>query len=1077
MSDAGRDCRGNAGDGVGEFAVELAEFLQRGKCRRGSDFAGLGFLHGDVFAGQSVIHRVEDFLVGEENSAPADGFDDKFAGFVGGQPVVRQSAARTCREVNRAAGEKFARFRNAGNARFPDGEQINQKLHADPLLYIVEGEGLGTGLIVHDPNVGLSVGGMVDVHAVGDPAQNDLESVFRDEFHRCNGALTVSGIHADREFVRGRRESALGDFAEDRFKEHQHRAAQTDEQIFQPRVEPHIVGNDRFQLVRGNAAVRFLRLKPDEIPHPRLFCETAEVIPDAAVRTPFDFLAGHRRQISVRRKIAEEFFEDFMDEHADVGGGNVRFGGVLQFHFIFAPVQERAVDESFDPRLREIDAPSGEIFGVFHRMIFRFRGFREGFIQIGFGFVGKANQFPGGGQRNVMELRFRFAGKTFEKIVFFAAAVTAGQKIIGGRRMIKHIRQGLRAERGHAVTAENRRNAGRAFRQRRVAGDGSEDVEFFGCGGGGAVVHEIFSCGAEFEVGRGDVKTDGFQPDAVAVREKRAVVGGISGEFPFGGAEQNHTSDFVEAYTCGTAENHFVNAGRNRADVHGGGDALEQAGKPSRVEGHAVEHRYHPVEDFADGLPSRADFFRFGGHSVRAVFVGGSFKRVLQTDGFREIYNGFTDRADIGGGIFSVLFKDGEKIGERRNQLGACAVGDFQHPFGARRTLGFVPVGVHRPAFLARVHPFAADVPRFGVQLENVAFVFVERGQTGFYHADEVAAHPSGRLHAERGQNQPDGGRGGHAAGFGNETADAVCAESRVGDAFQFFDVARHNGNVAAPIALAQKTVDQGSAGLGFVKPVGAADDFDISDAVKFRRIGRRCSGTVIEQIPFDGGKRGAGSVAQVGFEGNSVDFASGACGDAECGLIKFAYLGKLEFVVGRCTGAGERDGHVVGLTDDLFEDAFFGAGEGEKRVDKDGFSTKIGMIAQSHGEIVEQVAAVDVFFMEKRVVSGVNENGIAQTGGQGSVGRLELFQRGFGVGRRDAASLEFVERTEKVGDVAVLTSSGGFVVDGHAAPDGKHRPPDDEHPAAFVHDGVGKPSEFAENGVGETGEVGDLEP
>ena len=62
------------------------------------------------------------------------------------------------------------------------------------------------------------------------------------------------------------------------------------------------------------------------------------------------------------------------------------------------------------------------------------------------------------------------------------------------------------------------------------------------------------------------------------------------------------------------------------------------------------------------------------------------------------------------------------------------------------------------------------------------------------------------------------------------------------------------------------------------------------------------------------------------------------------------------------------------------------------------------------------------------------------------------------------------------MGDIAVLASAGGFVEDGHAAPDGEHRTPYDQHPAAFVHDGVGKSAELTEDGVGKPCEVGDLE-
>ena len=62
------------------------------------------------------------------------------------------------------------------------------------------------------------------------------------------------------------------------------------------------------------------------------------------------------------------------------------------------------------------------------------------------------------------------------------------------------------------------------------------------------------------------------------------------------------------------------------------------------------------------------------------------------------------------------------------------------------------------------------------------------------------------------------------------------------------------------------------------------------------------------------------------------------------------------------------------------------------------------------------------------------------------------------------------------MGNVAVLAPAGGFVVDGHAAPDGQHRTPYDQHPAAFVDNGVGESAEFTENGVGKTGKIRDLQ-
>ncbi len=83
-------------------------------------------------------------------------------------------------------------------------------------------------------------------------------------------------------------------------------------------------------------------------------------------------------------------------------------------------------------------------------------------------------------------------------------------------------------------------------------------------------------------------------------------------------------------------------------------------------------------------------------------------------------------------------------------------------------------------------------------------------------------------------------------------------------------------------------------------------------------------------------------------------------------------------------------------------------------------------MVTQGDGEIVEEVAAVNVLFMEKGIVSGVDENGVAETRGEGTVGVTELVEGGFGVGGGDAASFEFVEGTEKMGDIAVLASAGG---------------------------------------------------
>ena len=226
--------------------------------------------------------------------------------------------------------------------------------------------------------------------------------------------------------------------------------------------------------------------------------------------------------------------------------------------------------------------------------------------------------------------------------------------------MIEHVRKRFCAESGHALFAEQGGDAGSTFGQGGVSGDGGEDEKFFGCGGGGPVVHEIFARRAEFQVGRGDVETDGFETDAVAFGEKCAVVGRISGEFAFHGAEKDHAFYFVETDARRAAEDDFVDAGRDGADVHGRGDALEQTGEASGVKGHAVEHSDHTVENFADRLPSRADFFGFRVHAACTVFVGGAFQCGFQTDVLREINDGFADCADVGGGVFAVLFEDGK---------------------------------------------------------------------------------------------------------------------------------------------------------------------------------------------------------------------------------------------------------------------------------------------------------------------------------------------------------------------------------------------------------------------------------
>ena len=315
----------------------------------------------------------------------------------------------------------------------------------------------------------------------------------------------------------------------------------------------------------------------------------------------------------------------------------------------------------------------------------------------------------------------------------------------------------------------------------------------------------------------------------------------------------------------------------------------------------------------------------------------------------------------------------------------------------------------------------SADVPDGGVLLEGVLGKGGERrgllpsvrpdgvarrSQARLDEAEDVAPLPAVRLHGEGREDKAHGGGVRDGGRFGEEAGDPVRAEDGVGDARAGVDVPGDDRDLAAGVPLAQEAVDRGRARLGLVPEVGAAED---RDAVplglgQFREGGFQIP-RVAEEVLFDAGEEGGGSVAEILAEDDPLIRDRSPVRESHGGLVEFADLGELDLVAGEGVGGRAGKGHprLVGLTEEEVEDRLLRRGEGEERIDKYRLAAEIRMSLQGGDEAVGQVPPVDGALlrggMEELFVGGIDEDRVAHPADEIPGGILALAAQLFEAG------------------------------------------------------------------------------
>ena len=192
-----------------------------------------------------MIHGVENFAFVEVNAAADQAFDGECTGILRMHQIGRGLFLRLHGQIHSARGIYRRLVCLEWRAAFPQGEEIEQQLHMQPLADVGKGEFRAAGLVVHDAHVLFAVRRRIYVHTVDDACQGDLGPVVQGQT-QCGDALGFS----HRQLKRRRYKPALGKFLHDGVQKNEHMAAQSREQIRQPVIvigdpePPHVVRDE-----------------------------------------------------------------------------------------------------------------------------------------------------------------------------------------------------------------------------------------------------------------------------------------------------------------------------------------------------------------------------------------------------------------------------------------------------------------------------------------------------------------------------------------------------------------------------------------------------------------------------------------------------------------------------------------------------------------------------------------------------------------------------------------------------------------------------------------------------------------